>query len=412
MLRKRARSIHKEQQMGLMKSDRRSESYLQYDFSGQKQKTNSFFNVPVVFAGLIPKFVSDCDSVTSPTSPLDFKLLSNLGNSFRYPKSFNEGHLKSWDCDKVGLSIVDSLEDVEGKFSGKVLGSSGSKNILFGPQIRTKTPISSSHFNLWGTPSPKSLPENCAIFHRNDTKSLNLQKRNSDVLFEIGEDPWELDRLGKIQSFSLDSKGLESRIFSLPEQKVNSCGSKSYCLENVSAEADSASKLDRRSDNLNDCRENKLSSIHVLIGSSSGFIGSLSASEIELSEDYTCVISHGPNRKTTHIFGDCILECHTDEEDSGNKKGSEEIAMPKLQSRLGSLASYPSDDFLSFCHFCKKKLEEGNDIYMYRGEKAFCSLDCRLEEISIDEGKHKLIRENSESRNREEIFDTGMFFAV
>lgn len=37
------------------------------------------------------------------------------------------------------------------------------------------------------------------------------------------------------------------------------------------------------------------------------FVGSLSASEMELSEDYTCVITHGPNPKTTHIFDNCIV---------------------------------------------------------------------------------------------------------
>ncbi|KAK3212898.1 hypothetical protein Dsin_017604 [Dipteronia sinensis] len=49
---------------------------------------------------------------------------------------------------------------------------------------------------------------------------------------------------------------------------------------------------------------------------------------------------------------------------------------------------YPSDDFLSFCHSCNKKLE-GKDIYIYRGEKAFCSLDCRSEQILIDEKLEK-----------------------
>ncbi|CAH9132759.1 unnamed protein product [Cuscuta epithymum] len=34
----------------------------------------------------------------------------------------------------------------------------------------------------------------------------------------------------------------------------------------------------------------------------------LSLSEMELSEDYTCVITHGPNPKTTHIFGNCVVE--------------------------------------------------------------------------------------------------------
>ncbi|GFS36722.1 NAD(P)H-quinone oxidoreductase subunit, putative [Actinidia rufa] len=38
------------------------------------------------------------------------------------------------------------------------------------------------------------------------------------------------------------------------------------------------------------------------------FTGCLSASEMELSEDYTRVISYGPNPKTTHIFDDCVVE--------------------------------------------------------------------------------------------------------
>jgi hypothetical protein len=38
------------------------------------------------------------------------------------------------------------------------------------------------------------------------------------------------------------------------------------------------------------------------------FMGCLSAIEMELSEDYTCVISHGPNHKTTDIFEDYIVE--------------------------------------------------------------------------------------------------------
>lgn len=34
----------------------------------------------------------------------------------------------------------------------------------------------------------------------------------------------------------------------------------------------------------------------------------LSLREMESSEDYTCVITHGPNPKTTHIFDNCIVQ--------------------------------------------------------------------------------------------------------
>ncbi|KZV44137.1 hypothetical protein F511_26416 [Dorcoceras hygrometricum] len=46
------------------------------------------------------------------------------------------------------------------------------------------------------------------------------------------------------------------------------------------------------------------------------FSRQLSLKEMEMCEDYTCVISHGPNPKTTHIFDDCIVEscCGSDPE--------------------------------------------------------------------------------------------------
>ncbi|KAE8675082.1 hypothetical protein F3Y22_tig00111693pilonHSYRG00007 [Hibiscus syriacus] len=36
----------------------------------------------------------------------------------------------------------------------------------------------------------------------------------------------------------------------------------------------------------------------------------LPVTEMELSEDYTCVISHGPNPRTTHIFDNCVVESY------------------------------------------------------------------------------------------------------
>lgn len=44
--------------------------------------------------------------------------------------------------------------------------------------------------------------------------------------------------------------------------------------------------------------------------------------------------------------------------------------------------------FLEACHLCNKPL--GNkDIYMYRGDTPFCSEECRLEQIEMDEAKEK-----------------------
>ncbi|KAJ6736129.1 FCS-LIKE ZINC FINGER 8 [Salix viminalis] len=92
--------------------------------------------------------------------------------------------------------------------------------------------------------------------------------------------------------------------------------------------------------------------------------GCISMSEMELSEDYTCIITHGPNPKTTHIFYNCIVE-----------------NLPPLSDTSKSVPK----SFLSFCYTCKKNLEQKNDIYIYRGEKAFCSQECRYQEMLLDE---------------------------
>ncbi|KAK4256608.1 hypothetical protein QN277_006311 [Acacia crassicarpa] len=49
--------------------------------------------------------------------------------------------------------------------------------------------------------------------------------------------------------------------------------------------------------------------------------------------------------------------------------------------------------FLDQCFLCRKRLSPGNDIYMYRGDKAFCSEDCRCKQIFMDE-EESIQREN------------------
>lgn len=47
-------------------------------------------------------------------------------------------------------------------------------------------------------------------------------------------------------------------------------------------------------------------------------------------------------------------------------------------------APTPAPDFLSRCCLCDKRLD-GLDIYMYRGEKAFCSSECRCQQMLLDD---------------------------
>ncbi|XP_027338798.1 FCS-Like Zinc finger 5-like [Abrus precatorius] len=61
---------------------------------------------------------------------------------------------------------------------------------------------------------------------------------------------------------------------------------------------------------------------------------------------------------------------------------------PRNHSRHSpDLAHTP--DFLRACFLCKRRLGPGRDIYMYRGDSAFCSLECREKQMKQDESKDK-----------------------
>lgn len=80
--------------------------------------------------------------------------------------------------------------------------------------------------------------------------------------------------------------------------------------------------------------------------------------EMAMSEDYTCVISRGPNPRTTHIFDDCIVEsCGDLIVDKADKAAAAAAVAGGAAVACG---------FLSFCHACNKQLGQGNDILIYR----------------------------------------------
>ncbi|XP_075497554.1 FCS-Like Zinc finger 8-like [Primulina tabacum] len=120
------------------------------------------------------------------------------------------------------------------------------------------------------------------------------------------------------------------------------------------------------------------------------FSRQLSLKEMELSEDYTCVITHGSNPKTTHIFDDCIVEnCGANDD--------EITSDPPRETESGfeiNVSTFPSPKFLSFCHTCREILEQGQDIYIYRGEKAFCGHECRCQEVITDDMKSPELDDN------------------
>ncbi|GKB74319.1 MARD1-like protein [Tanacetum coccineum] len=57
--------------------------------------------------------------------------------------------------------------------------------------------------------------------------------------------------------------------------------------------------------------------------------------------------------------------------------------------RRNSADHMEENHFLTACHFCKRRLITGRDIFMYRGDSSFCSFECRQQQISQDEKKNK-----------------------
>ncbi|KAK1306565.1 MAR-binding filament-like protein 1 [Acorus calamus] len=342
MLRKRSRKDQSKDQSMLNSA---SESNFSPTTSIQRNKTSSFFSLPGLFVGFASKRSSDNDPSRSPTSPLDSKVFSNLGNSFvRSPR---------WDSDRVGLGIVDSLND-ETK-AGEVFGLSKSgRNIVFGSQMKINVPNSVTHCQSPLEDSlvttPRSLPETFKAPPQNH--HIGSPKPQSGLI------PVELNPLGKIRSCS----------------NCNDFGS-----ENNKPQVGSP-LLIKKGNDFNKFSSSLPVSFNV---SFHGRMGSFIASEIELSEDYTRIISHGPNPKTTHIYGDLILE---DDCLESNKLEEEQIEGSVVSvGCLDDGMPFLPDDFLSFCYACKKKLEVGKDVYMYRGEKAFCSCTCRDQEMLVEE---------------------------
>jgi hypothetical protein len=84
------------------------------------------------------------------------------------------------------------------------------------------------------------------------------------------------------------------------------------------------------------------------------FAAGVSPMEMAMSEDYTCVISRGPNPRTTHIFDDCIVESCGD------------VLVQKVEKEADGGGTAVESGFVTSCHTCNKQMGHGNDIFVYR----------------------------------------------
>ncbi|CAO2181145.1 unnamed protein product [Urochloa humidicola] len=313
----------------------------------------ALFAVPRLFVGFAAKRPSDGESSRSPTSPLDPKAL--LLRSPRSPRTW------------VAPGLVDAL-------------AGDATNCLLSPRLRLK--------------SYTSLPKDCN-----------------------GGGDHSQPELGKTMSCPAADTAAAAGGMSLP------CSSRFHNHGDLKSGPEAITQSDGNGGKRHSFDLGKLPGPGSLPASIAAgeprFIGSVSASEIEQSEDYTRIIARGPNPKTTHIFGDCILEPHTvrDSDEAAAMEEEEGAAAGcYFVVKCAAGAAAPAiDNFLSSCFTCKKKLD-GNDIYIYRGEKAFCSASCRDQEIQLEEEAENntasISPRSSCSSIHEDIFMAGMFVAT
>ncbi|TKY56238.1 hypothetical protein E2542_SST20681 [Spatholobus suberectus] len=110
-----------------------------------------------------------------------------------------------------------------------------------------------------------------------------------------------------------------------------------------------------------------------------------------------------PPMKRTTSMSEITLDLNTaasdaaDQQRSGAGTGTgaaldqtRALATPKILRRHSS-DFVDTPHFLRACFLCRCRLVPGRDIYMYRGDSAFCSLECRQQQMNQDERKEKFV---------------------
>ncbi|PSR85352.1 hypothetical protein CEY00_Acc33342 [Actinidia chinensis var. chinensis] len=381
---------------------------------------SSIFGSPRLLTGFASKNFIDTESVLSPTSILDHKSFSALRNSFFSDKPNTiktPSHWDKLDSRGVGLGIVDELTN---EMSESNVSKPRTRMVLFGSQLKIQIPplhpsvdespksqasfgikttnslFGSSNSGLENSISPRS-PADFGIRTRNSLSgSTNSVLENSISPKSLADFSIKTknSQSGSANSGLENSNSPKSPADFGIKTKNSQSGSANTGLENSNSPKSPANfgiktrnsqpgSANPGQDFLSPSSEKKspLGSENLAKENPNTplvFPCSLSASEMELSEDYTCVILHGPNPRTTHIFDNCVVEsCCGVVGISGARKGYGFCGNQSM--------SYPSENFLSFCYNCQNNLGQGKDIYMYRGEKAFCSSECRHMEMVLEE---------------------------
>ena len=105
-------------------------------------------------------------------------------------------------------------------------------------------------------------------------------------------------------------------------------------------------------------------------------------------EDYTLVTCHhGPSGScNTRVYDKDGFECFSSKINDDRRERL--FVVDVVTESPENSPEFQGLGFLNSCYLCRKKLH-GQDIFIYRGEKAFCSTECRSSHIANDERKER-----------------------
>ncbi|CAA2970082.1 protein MARD1-like [Olea europaea var. sylvestris] len=301
---------------------------------------------PRFFNGFSTKTMFDSESLISPKSILDSQISSSFHNPFGYdknlskPTNFIPEISNKLKLEGIGVALIDSINYQE---NDEDVSKPISRMIMFGTNLHVKIP--SDHHIHPSAPSPSESLTSPADF------GIKAPVLCPFSLPSPAESP------KSVTGFRI--KRQYSPVLGPPPPH--------------SAAESPKSPVDFGIKTRNSSFSSPNSGIEANNSPQKAFTKQLSFEEMELSEDYTCVITRGPNPKTTHIFDNSIIESCC---------GGVKLSENKTKNVFSRNCSHsPSMDFLSFCYTCKVSLGPDKDTYMYRGEKAFCSHECRCQEM-------------------------------
>ncbi|GAB4842161.1 hypothetical protein Ancab_012119 [Ancistrocladus abbreviatus] len=384
-----------------------SSSDFQSSTLSQEQKLSPFSKITHFSGMLLGKLLSD----TTFANPFAFSLGSPRPTSPLRPPSKRREFSEVAGL-KIAMSITHDNEpkkSMEGK-GNLVMRSSMKFNTpnstpnLRGGSVQTNS--SSVIFSIGDDDDGNTMElDPCGDEDKDYTEisiSPSMYRKSSTAVLGVGDDdddPVEADHIRSAKSRSIRHSlpvPIISPFSHSAETRTFIYGSGSSPRENMSMVTCSPIKGKVK------VPEGQLIKQHsvlpVLIDTGHGFVAYDPTREMEKFEEYTCITTHGPNPKKTHIFFDYIFEPHTSE--SAKIDLEKELNKYKKKKDNGVDFVYPSSRFLTYCYGCGKKLDHGEDIYMYRSDRAFCSEECREQEIMFDEKMMKKKKAKAASSSR------------